>query len=134
MCLATRAIYRETMSHRFFNSFTANVPLFGQSRKCDLSENCEGIFVLIRIGEDLYEIDDSLSDHFFGLDIFVDRALSSGDDVAFQRAILDLIEATHLHGRAMQAVSKLPVDIVVPNPETRLEQMRMQMDSEALED
>jgi len=102
------------------------------NRRYDIDD---GNRLIIRIiGGDAYEVDENLSNYFFDLDVCIDRSLASGEDIAFREALIELTDAIHAHGRVLNNDSHLPADIVVPHPETSLEQFRIQMDSEAFED
>jgi hypothetical protein len=87
--------------------------------------------VIIRIlGDGQFEIADSHKEKLDELDATIDKALTAGDDVAFQAALGALDAEIRRVGAPVDASTILPSDLIVPHEGATLSEISELLGSE----
>lgn len=90
--------------------------------------------MIVRItGEGLYEIEPSLVDQLFALDVSLDAAVGSGSESAFNSALVAIIRIVRDQGQNVEDGLVPSADLVLPHPSATLQEWRILLDSEAFE-
>jgi hypothetical protein len=89
--------------------------------------------VIARIlGHGQVELDDSALDQLNALDNALAEAVESGDENSFRQALVALTEAVKEAGRPLPDDALVPSDIVLPDPEASIEEVRELLGDEGL--
>ena len=84
------------------------------------------------LGRGQVEIDESVVDHLNTLDITLAEAVDSGDEARFREALCALVDAVTEKGRPVPDDALLPSDIILPDPDASLEDVRELLGDEGL--
>jgi hypothetical protein len=89
--------------------------------------------MIVRImGEGQLEVDDTEVDGLNALDTQLQVALEAGDEALYQQALGALTERVRKVGRPVSDEALVPSDIVIPNPEVSLSDVRDLVSDEGL--
>jgi hypothetical protein len=89
--------------------------------------------VIARIlGHGQVELEESAVDHLNTLDIALAEAVDSGDENSFRQALVALTEAVKSAGRPLPDDALVPSDIVLPDPDASIEEVRELLGDEGL--
>jgi hypothetical protein len=90
--------------------------------------------MIVRVMQEAqYEIDASLEDDLFRLDVALDAALASGDEEKYRAALAAILAVVRGDGQALDSEKLVPADLVVPDPSLSLQEVRQRLESEAFE-
>ncbi|HSA49651.1 MAG TPA: hypothetical protein VLH10_06005 [Yinghuangia sp.] len=84
------------------------------------------------LGEGQYEVADADMDRLNELDAVVQSAADAGEDAAFAAAVADLLGAVRAMGTPLPDDAIKPSDLVLPDEDTSLEQVRAMLTDEGL--
>jgi hypothetical protein len=89
--------------------------------------------VIARIlGHGQLEVDEAAIDHLNALDDTLAKAVESGDENSFRQALVALTEAVKSAGRPLPDDAIVPSDIVLPDPDASIEEVRELLGDEGL--
>ena len=89
--------------------------------------------MIVRIlGHGQIEVDEGRIDHLNELDAALAAAVESGDDAAFRQALCALVDAVRDHGTPVPDDALVPSDIVLPDTEASIEDVRELLGDEGL--
>jgi hypothetical protein len=90
--------------------------------------------MIVRIvGEGLYEVDETIVEQLYELDIALDLALAAGEEGRFQKALATITGLIHTVGNLADNTALAAADLMVPQYGSTIAEVRDQMDSEAFE-
>jgi hypothetical protein len=89
--------------------------------------------VIVRVlGEGQFELAESMADTLNGHDTALMQALEAGDETAFRAALHAMLDAVRAAGAAVPDEVLVPSDVVLPQGDATLEDVREMLGDEGL--